>query len=294
MAPNFPHAAKEMLLEKTLATVVRFLGLPGPSGNEPLPDRKSELTDAKAVVLRADCVALVPAVQEFYVIGEIQSHKDKAKPAAWTSYVAFLMRKRDCPVELVVITSSIEVEEWAQQPIPFTSRGSWTPWVLGPSTVPKFLTPEEVKGNPWWGLLCAMVHANQTYAEPLYTTTLHAGMDVYEAGGFKADEFHEFFDTIWEAVTTKWRQRMMEADMRTRTILGEWKAEILEQGLEKGLEKGLEQGLRNSIQRVCETRGLILERAHHDFLAECHDLHRLESLLDRAATAHDVKEVFKS
>jgi flagellar biosynthesis/type III secretory pathway protein FliH len=131
-------------------------------------------------------------------------------------------------------------------------------------------------------------------------------MDVYEAGGFKADEFHEFFDTIWEAVTTKWRQRMMEADMRTRTILGEWKAEILEQGLEKGLEqglekgleqgleKGLEQGLRNSIQRVCETRGLKLESAHHDFLAECHDLHRLESLLDRAATAHDVKEVFES
>ncbi|QED27956.1 hypothetical protein FRD01_12055 [Microvenator marinus] len=301
MGLSFTHAAMEKLLERSLTSVLRLTGLPAPKDGSSIEDRKTEFTRATPSVRRADCVFLVQASHEYYVVGEVQREIDPEKPDVWTDYVAF-MKGRGKPVELIVVTFSTEVEAWARSPIQFTSRGSWTPTVIGPSTTPRMLTSEQLAENPWWGLFCSMIHARKDYAEPLYKATMNQCIDSYEAGKLSHRDMDEISDTMLEVVTERVRQHFMELDMRTRTFWEEFKAEAfekgieegVEKGIEKGIEKGKEEGLRASVLRVAKARGLSLSQKHLEILEGCHDQHRLEQWLEAIVSAEDSKDVFES
>ncbi|QED27753.1 hypothetical protein FRD01_11015 [Microvenator marinus] len=289
MGLTFTHAAMEKLLEKSLASALRLTGLPAPKPGGGVEEKKSEFTRTQPSVRRADCVFLVQAAQEYYVIAEVQREVDAEKPQAWTDYVAF-MKGQGMPVELIVVTFSTQVEAWASRPIQFTSRGSWTPTVIGPSTTPRMLTAEQLAENPWWGLFCSMVHARKDYAEPLYRATMNECIESYEAGKLTRRDMDAISDTILEVVTEEVRQHFMELDMRTRTFWEEFKAEAREEGREEGIE----EGLRASILRVAKARKLVLSTRHLEILERCHDQHRLEQWLEAIVTAADAKDVFES
>ncbi|QED27842.1 hypothetical protein FRD01_11470 [Microvenator marinus] len=68
--------------------------------------------------------------------------------------------------------------------------------VIGPSTTPRMLTPEQLTENPWWGLFCSMIHARKDYAEPLYKATMNQCIDSYEAGMLSHRDMDEISDTM--------------------------------------------------------------------------------------------------
>jgi flagellar biosynthesis/type III secretory pathway protein FliH len=119
------------------------------------------------------------------------------------------------------------------------------------------------------------------------------------------------------AVTAAWRREIMESNMQTRTFLEELEARALEKGLEKGLKKGIkqgieqgiekgiekgieqgigqgkEEGLRDSIQLVCQTRGLHLASSHIEQLNSCHNQGILKRWLELAMSAASPEDIFR-
>jgi len=296
MGTSYPHAVLEKLVEECGVEFLRLAHLP--DGH--IRSVKSEFTDPKPLVLRADHVFYVGASSPYTVAAEIQRHIDDEKPAAWTGYMAFLFRKYQCPAEIVVLTNSRDVEKWARKPIEVSRKFSWTPTVLGPSNIPSQISREDLKGRPFLGLLYSMVHSNQEYAEELYQHTLDEGVTSWKQGELKESEFKDFLDTMLTAVTAAWRREIMESNMQTRTFLEELEARAIEKGIEEGIEKGIEKGigrgkedgLRESIQVVCKKRGLILNSAHIENLQACHDHDTLMRWLELAMSAASSEDVF--
>lgn len=300
MGTSYPHAVLEKLVEDCGVAFLRLARLPEPVPDGAIRSLKSEFTDPKPVVLRADHVFYVGASSPYTVAAEIQLHIDEDKPAAWTGYLAFLFRKYQCPAELVVLTSSPEVEVWARRPIAVSRDFSWRPTVLGPSNIPSQISPEDLKGRPWLGLLFCMVHSNQEYANELYGRTLDEGLTSWKQGELKEGEFKDFLDTMLTVVTATWRREIMESNMQTRTFLEELEARAIERGIEQGFEKGIEQGLgrgeeeglRKSIQLVCKNRDLILNTEQLELLQACHDNKTLMHWLDLAMSVTHPEDIF--
>jgi len=285
MVVSFKHSTLEALVEDNFEYILKLAGC---SVSGVLQNIKTEFTEAKPAVSRADVVYLVGDPPTRSVVVEVQLGKDLDKPGAWTRYIAHLYDLYGCPVEIIVLTHDLQVEAWAREPIQITPEVSWTPTVLGPSNVPKVVSAEDLKGRPKVGLLHALVHCNQPDAEPIFTATYQELKAAWKGGQIGEYEFEMNFDTLVTIATDAWRQRLMETDMEATSFFQQLRAE----GREEGIEQGIEQGIRDAIVRVCHARKVELSAADLQKLQDCHNHEVLSQWLERSVFAESTDSIF--
>lgn len=102
------------------------------------------------------------------VIVEAQSARDDMKRKSWPHYIAYMHRKHQCPVMLLVVCHDVSVANWARCPIDVGPRKlpcmRVQPFVLGPDNVPAITDLTDATEDVEFALLSALIHSKSERA----------------------------------------------------------------------------------------------------------------------------------
>jgi len=176
--PSLPHEALLLLFKnrpELAAELLRdVLHVELPAYREVRAD-SAELTEVVPTPYHADVVILlIDDKPVFGIIVEAQLGKDKRKPFTWPQYATSLRAKLECPVCVLVLTTSEALAEWARTPIHLGPCGTFSPLVIGPAAVPIVRDVEQAKRDPELAVLSAMAHGKEEIGLEIATAALEA------------------------------------------------------------------------------------------------------------------------
>src|SRR5690606_38141110 len=138
---------------------------------------------------------------------EVHLQITEAKRRVWPQYTATAHGRYGCPVVLVVVTPSVQVEQWARRPVDVGPGHSMTPEVLGPGALP-WLEPAEAREAPVMGMLSTLAHIEDPRCAEQALETLLA------LASWDEDADGRLADILEAALPVAVRERMEEL-MRT-------------------------------------------------------------------------------
>lgn len=253
------------------------------------------------------------------VIIEVQRRRDERKRRAWPIYTAALYGRLGCPTYLLVVTLDEATARWAREPIAGFQPGSrFAPLVIARTDVPPVRSLEEARANMPLALFSALLHVGTQGGEYVAYYAVRA---LYESspeaerldrtiwmlrlvGGIVGREkFKRIEGLVMIEPSTKIIPRLQI--LRDRAIakgiaqgmergMKQGIAQGMVQGIEKGLAQGLALGEAKALLKFLEVRGLVLTAAQRQQILSCSDAKRLETWIERAATARSAVELFRA
>jgi len=117
------------------------------------------LTDVQPAEYRPDLViSLVDVAPVHGIIVEAQRAPDPRKRFAWPVYVTHARARLETPVCLLVVCADDATARWAAKPIALGGGNTFTPFVLGPSSVPEVVDEALACADPELAVLSAIAH----------------------------------------------------------------------------------------------------------------------------------------
>ncbi|WP_224246316.1 hypothetical protein [Hyalangium gracile] len=281
---NRPTLAPELLRDA--------LGLPLPRYSEARVE-SAELTEVVPTEYRADLVVLLlEGKPVFAIVVEVQLWRDEDKRKTWPLYLTSLRSRVGCPTALLVVAPDAAVARWCAQPIPLGHPGFvLQPLVAGPDAIPVLVDEQEAREDPELAVLSAMAHGHEEIGQTIARTVLEA------LKGLEGDRVDLYVDLALSSLSEAAR-RALEALMQSGKY--EFQSEFmrnfharLRSEREEGLQEGREKGEQAALLEVLDARGLQVDAASHQRIAECKDLAQLKIWLRRAVTAESVQELFE-
>jgi hypothetical protein len=243
----------------------------------------SELTDPRTKQLLPDAVLACPDADEpeLIVIVEVHLKITEVKRRVWPQYTATAHGRYGCPVVLVVVTPSREVEQWARRAVDVGPGHSMTPEVLGPSALP-WLEPEEVREAPVVGMLSTLAHIEDPRCAEQALETLEA------LASWDEDADGRLADILQAALPVAVRERMEEL-MRTGKY--EYQSDFAKKYFALGREEGHAAGEARALLLVLRSRSIDVPiEAMHRIEGE-RDPVRLDRWIRSALTADTIDDV---
>jgi hypothetical protein len=274
-----------------------------------------DLTKMSPVSYQADAVFTLGEPAKLALIVEIQLGVDDEKRFTWPYYVASLRAREQIPVELLVITDSTRVENWASSPIAVSSSNRWTPLVIGPHSFARIRkSVGKSRQSPHFEVLSLVLsqHDASNAGQPEHSTTQawQTLETIRESSDLAGETARLYSDTVMRVVPTAVRtllEKMMglenyeDKSLLFRNTFGrgyekgieEGRQEGIEKGIEKGLHDGRAEGLRRSLYKVVEARSLTLSTSQRRRIDACNDPERLEAWVERALLAEHADAIFR-
>jgi hypothetical protein len=236
--------------------------------------------------------------RRFAIIPEIQLRRDARKRATWLVYVAHVRARLGCDAAVVVVTLDERVAEWARQPITFgIGRGSYRPYVLGPSAVPVIIDPKHAVQNPTLALVSALAHAKgpPQVALDVADVAAHAALVAVDDATARLylDLIHAHLPA---AVRRALEDRMQHGKYEyqsefARRYVAQGRAEGEAKGKAEGKAEGEAKGKAQAILRVLALRNVPVPPSDSARILACGDLAQLDRWLASALTATSAAEL---
>lgn len=126
----------------------------------------ADLTQVQPTEYRADLVLQLVAERPVLgIVVEVQLARDERKHYVWPVYVATLRARLQCPVLLLAVTPDEATARWARRGVELGGGNHFTPFVLGPSAVPRVTDPQLACTDPELAVLSAMAHGASADAQ---------------------------------------------------------------------------------------------------------------------------------
>ena len=229
------------------------------------------------------------------VILEVQRRRDEKKRRAWPVYTAALFSRLGCPTYLLVVTLDEATARWAREPISGFQPGCrFAPLVVARADVPAIRSLEEAQANVPLALFSALLHATGEGGE---LCAYYAVRALYEA----SPEAERLDRTIWMLGLVggivgreKFKQieRLVMIEPSTKIIP---RLQVIrDRALAKGMALGEARGEAKALLKLLSVRGLVLTAAQRRQILSCSDAARIESWIERAATARSAGEVLRA
>jgi hypothetical protein len=165
--------------------------------------------------------------------------------------VANLRARLKCPVCLLVVTANDAVARWAARPIYLGGQNHFTPYVLGPSLVPKITDEVAARANPELAVLSAMAHGQGLDTEESARIAMMAEMVTV---GLDADRAKLYFDLIMSSLSEAARHALNQMDAHQYEYRSEFARQYVAQGVEQGVKQGQLEGRAALIARLLTVR----------------------------------------
>ncbi|MEV0844994.1 hypothetical protein AB0J21_03730 [Streptomyces sp. NPDC049954] len=291
-----PHEASHRIFQdrpELLSPVFRILDVPLPP-KITVDVLSADVTEIRPLERRVDSVLRVsPSTgEEFLLAIEAQGRRDKAKPATWAYYLAYLMAKYECPALLLVVCQDRGTATWASAPAHLGTDG-WSalilrPLVLGPDNVPVITDPAEAASDLALASFSAMTHARHRQVPDILEA-------LSEALSLADPESVKYYSELLEVglghtpARDTWRKLMPGTYFPGRGTLIE---ETYLEGRGEGREEGRAEGVALSVLRILRLRGVDVPEPVSARVLACTDRPTLDGWLDRALTAGRVEDLF--
>jgi hypothetical protein len=265
-----------------------------------------DLTEVTSTEYRADLV-IIPEVNNkpvFAIILEVQLGKDPPKRYSWPQYGSGLRARLKCRVMLLVVTPNPMIVRWASRPIELGPGSVFTPWVIGPRSIPVITDPKRAAKVPELAVLSAMAHGKGD-VETAVRIAIAAAKGVSRMRNH--EDFVLYNDLILSALSAAARKafEMIPAGYQFKTPLirksiekgvvkgrVEGRARGRTEGLNEGRTEGRAEGQALSILEVFKARRLAVSADQRKKILACRDRQQLATWLRRAVTVASAKELF--
>lgn len=248
----------------------------------------ADLTDIKPTEFRADMVIELSVANALAqaIIVEVQLSALERKRFVWPAYVATLYARLECPVLLLIVTADDAVARWAAKPICMGGLHQFTPYVLGPSSVPEVTDGALARKNPELAVLSTLAHGRGANCERAIEIALAARNAIV---GLDADREDLYVDLIINSLSEAARRALMEMDLRQYEFQSDWAREKLARSRAEGEMLGELRGRAALVIRMLTTKfGEVArqadDRIHHASIAE------LDAIGERLLTARTLQE----
>jgi hypothetical protein len=251
-------------------------------------EASADLTEVQPAEYRADMVIELWAdgVPVYGIVVEVQLAAKDRKRFVWPAYVANLRARLECPVSLLVVASEDAVARWAEKTVCLGGLHYFTPYVLGPSSVPEVKDESQALENPELAVLSAMAHgrdANSARATEIALAARKA------SEGLDWDRSRMYLDLIMsslgeaarEALTTMAKQKYEYQSDFVRNYVAEGRAEGIAVGEVRGRAALI---LRQLITRFGRVESQVDERIQRASVDE------LDAIGERLLTAQTLQD----
>jgi hypothetical protein len=255
---------------------------------------EADLGQLSPVEFRADLVLELRDAERKTVLAiilEVQREKDANKKFSWVAYVGAARARKRCPTLLLVVATDTDVAAWAMEPIDIgLGRGSLSPLVLGPTTVPAVTDVAIAVQEPALAVLSAVAHGNGPH-----------GVDVVRALLLALDRLDDehgmvYFQIVFDALRVPMKQAMeamyMERQASGNANLPPFIQKMIDSGEIKGEIKGKLEGKRDALVRLVKKAGITLSDDDRSRVDACTDLATLDRWFDNAVGAKAAADVF--
>ena len=257
----------------------------------------ADLSDVQPAEYRADLVIELSSGDGpvHGIIVEVQLSEDARKHFVWPAYVANLRARLECPVSLLVVAASDAVARWAARSIEMGAQHQFTPYVLGPSGVPRVTDEVQACENPELAVLSAMAHGRDANAERAIEVALAAQR---ASTALDADRSKIYGDLIMSSLGEAARHALENMDASkyeyqsdfARRYVAQGRAEGEAHGRAVGIAEGLAEGRAALIIRLLTLRfgavdATLEGRIRHASVAE------LDGIAERLLSASSLQEV---
>ena len=244
----------------------------------------SELTDPRLKQLLPDAVLACPGIDgpELILIVEVHLSPSQVKRRVWPQYTATAHGRYGCPVMLVVVTPSREVERWASRAVAVGPGHEMVPTVLGPSLLP-ILDRAGVRRSPVLGMLSTLAHTDDPRCAAQALQTLEA------LAGWEEDADGRLADILQAALPVAVLERMEEL---MRTSKYEYQSDFAKKYFAQGREEGRAAGEARALILVLQSRDIEIPAEAAKRIEGERDGARLESWIRRAARASTIDDIF--
>jgi hypothetical protein len=240
-----------------------------------------DLTELAPTEYRADAVVVLrgPGDRALWaLVVEAQLRRDPDKRWSWPAYVATLRARLRCPVTLLVVCPDRSVAAWCAVPIelggPGTALGQV---VIGPDRIPVIVDGGKAAAAPELAVLGAIAHGSTDFA---VLDALLGAFDVLDE-----DRAALYCDIVLDALPAAARDHL-EALVTTGTH--EYRSDFARGYFAQGKAEGKAEG----ILTVLRVRGVDVPEDVRATITGCTDLDRLDSWMQRAATAATAQDLF--
>ena len=250
---------------------------------------EADITEVTPTERKADLVVVLEGpLGKLAVVVEVQLAWDGGKLWSWPQYLAGLRGRLKCPVLLLVVTPDESVARQAAMPIELGPGSAITPKVLLASAVPEVLDAEAARRNPELAVLSVMGHAAAGNVLELAKVALGA------LGGLDDDRARTYADLML-AVLPEAARRAMEALMQSGyEYQSDFAKKYVAQGRQEGEAAGEAHGKAAAVLAVLRARGIAVDAAAEQRIAECMDLAQLDRWITEAVKVTRVAELFTS
>lgn len=290
------HEASHRIFQdrpELLAPVFGLLGVPLPTPTT-VDVLTPDTTEIRPLERRVDSVLRVQpeagGTGGFLLAIEAQGRRDKAKPASWAYYLAYLGAKYDCPVLLLVTCQDQSTARWAAGPFHRGPEG-WTqalavhPLVLGPDNVPIITDLDQVARDLALAAFSAMTHGR----DPEVAGILEA---LASALGSADGESFDYFYELLEIGLGDSPARMTWRKLMSMATYFPGRGTLVEETYLKGVAEGRVAERVHMILFLLEQRGIVVPAEVRERITSCADLDCLEQWLKRACTVAEAADLF--
>jgi len=248
----------------------------------------ADLTDLQPAEYRADMVIqlLSKDTPVYGIVVEVQLSVDDRKRFVWPAYVANLRARLECPVSLLVVTADEAVVRWAARCVEMGGLHQFTPYVLGPSGVPKVTDETQACANPELAVLSAMAHGRDADCGRAVEIALAAQR---ASQGLDADRACIYLDLIMSSLGEAARQALGNMDPRKYEYQSDFARHYIALGRAEGVAEGEAHGrlsllIRQLTSRFGQIDSQTESRIHRASIAE------LEAIGERLLAARTLQE----
>lgn len=214
---------------------------------------QADFSDLMPASLFADAVVRVDDAPggPIDVVFEVQLSRDAHKPAAWLAYAARNHRRRAAPTEVVVITVSDPVAEWARTPLRWSPRHTYSPVVIGPADLRCPADLDAIARRPQIAVLMATCQPNNANLAPAIAVAIAAIAELPQPQ--RTLSFNLIHDGIGRALRRLAEELMDQQAIDTwKRHVPEWYPQLRQELVDEGRQIGVEQGRRALLDAVDE------------------------------------------
>jgi len=224
----------------------------------------AELTEVQPPEYRADLVVeLWNSAPVHGIVVEVQLSKDERKRFAWPAYVANLRARLKCPVSLLVVTAEDPVARWAAESVEIGGWNRFTPYVLGPSGIPKVTDEGLARDNPELAVLSAMAHGRDADLD----SALEIARIAHEAtSGLDEDRSEIYLDLIRSSLGEAAREALKSMNARTYDYQSDFARYFIGVGRSEGRAAIIIRQLTRRFGEIDAPTRALIERASVDDL----------------------------
>jgi Domain of unknown function (DUF4351) len=248
----------------------------------------ADLTEIQPAEYRADLVVELwaDAMPVYGIVVEVQLAESVRKPFVWPAYVVNLRARLECPVALLVVTPDESVARWAARTVCLGGLHYFTPYVLGPSSVPVVTDEAQARQNPELAVLSAMAHGRDADA----VRAIEIAIAAQRASiGLDADRSGIYGDLIMSSLGEAAREALKTMATQKYEFQSDFAKHYFAAGRAEGKAEGEAHGraalvLRQLMTRFGLVEGGVIERVERASIEE------LDAIGERLLTAGTLQD----